>query len=242
MAIDLEAIESRAKAGAGLSGEVPSGEALMTVTTISVTESVRASLTQDIPALLAEVRRLQRELALTREAKVYLAGREVELGDERDSLRAELDRIKEEANKGGLVPEIDPDCDPVETKMIKARFRAACIVRAEQAERGAEDLRVQLAEASRNADLRGAQLLMVGSELCGDPKIDPADLGDPRNTPTLREAAKMRSELDRARALPGKWRRLLEDSDALDGMGDDGAVLALADDLDAALRGKDGGE
>ena len=38
------------------------------------------------------------------------------------------------------------------------------------------------------ADLRGSQLLMVSSELAGDPKMDHADRSDPRWTPTLHEA------------------------------------------------------
>ena len=49
-------------------------------------------------------------------------------------------------------------------------------------------------EANRNAGLRSAQLLMVGSELAGDGKLDVADRLDPRHTPTLVIAAELRRE------------------------------------------------
>src|SRR5690606_28686184 len=50
-------------------------------------------------------------------------------------------------------------------------------------------------------DLPASQLLMVGSELCGDGKIDPNDHRDPRWTPTLQQAAKVMRELTSLRAL-----------------------------------------
>lgn len=50
------------------------------------------------------------------------------------------------------------------------------------------DCRACLTKARLEADLRGAQLLMVSSELAGDPKMDHADRSDPRWTPTLHEA------------------------------------------------------
>src|SRR5690554_1799844 len=50
-------------------------------------------------------------------------------------------------------------------------------------------------------DLPASQLLMVGSELCGDGKIDPNDHRDPRWTPTLQQAAKVTRELAARRAL-----------------------------------------
>jgi hypothetical protein len=46
----------------------------------------------------------------------------------------------------------------------------------------------QVNMAFRAADLRGAQLLMVGSQLADDPKMDHRDRADPRWTPTLHEA------------------------------------------------------
>src|SRR5690606_24260736 len=50
-------------------------------------------------------------------------------------------------------------------------------------------------------DLPASQLLMVGSELCGDGKIDPNDHRDPRWTPTLQQAAKVMRELTSLRSL-----------------------------------------
>lgn len=49
------------------------------------------------------------------------------------------------------------------------------------------------------ANLTHAQLLMVGSEIANDPKIDPDDRSDPRWTPTLQEVSHMRTELMRLR-------------------------------------------
>lgn len=46
-------------------------------------------------------------------------------------------------------------------------------------------------------ELRGAQLLMVGSELAADPKLDPVDKSDPRWTPTLELAANLRADNER---------------------------------------------
>lgn len=56
------------------------------------------------------------------------------------------------------------------------------------------DCRACLTRARREADLRGAQLLMVSSELAGDPKMDHADRSDSRWTPTLHEAWCARQE------------------------------------------------
>jgi len=47
-------------------------------------------------------------------------------------------------------------------------------------------------------DIRGAQLLAVSSELCGDPKLDVNDTSDPRWTPALRDAANVRAGRDAA--------------------------------------------
>jgi hypothetical protein len=69
------------------------------------------------------------------------------------------------------------------------------------------DCRACLTRARREADLRGAQLLMVSSELAGDPKMDHADRSDPRWTPTLHEAwcarqkCKMAVEIERIREI-----------------------------------------
>ena len=71
-----------------------------------------------------------------------------------------------------------------------------------------DSLRDQLrrVEGERDAlavrmDLPASQLLMVGSELCGDGKIDPNDHRDPRWTPTLQRAAEVMRELTARRAL-----------------------------------------
>ena len=53
-------------------------------------------------------------------------------------------------------------------------------------------------------DLRSSQLLMVGSQLAGDPKMDHCDRGDPRWTPTLHEAwvaVQARKELEKEHAF-----------------------------------------
>ena len=230
MTIDLDAIEARANAATPGPWDYrygvvrsPQTDVASLFTQNQADGELMAAARSDIPALLAEVRSLQAE---------------------RDTLRGELDRIYAVASSGGMVAEVDHGSNPVETKVIRARLRAACIVRAERAEREAENLRGELAEANCNADLRGAQLLMVGSELCGDPKIDPADLGDPRNTPTLREAARMRAELDRVRSLPKKWRKRASRPGAASCDADMASERerVLAKELDAALRGKDGGE
>lgn len=55
-------------------------------------------------------------------------------------------------------------------------------------------------EARAEGDLAHAKLLMIGSELARDRKIDPHDRRDPRWSPTLAEAAQVRAERDEARA------------------------------------------
>lgn len=57
----------------------------------------------------------------------------------------------------------------------------------------------EVEQVKRERDLITSQLLMVGSEICGDPKLDPKDHRDPRWTPTLEEAAKLRAEVERLR-------------------------------------------
>lgn len=59
----------------------------------------------------------------------------------------------------------------------------------------ATELERDLAEAREQLALKDAQLLMVASELCADPKLSPFDVSDPRWTPTLKEAAAVRAEL-----------------------------------------------
>ena len=62
-------------------------------------------------------------------------------------------------------------------------------------------------EALRAADLRGAQLLMVGSQLADDPKMDHRDCSDPRWTPTLHEAWVMCEENKRLKVAIEGYRR-----------------------------------
>lgn len=57
----------------------------------------------------------------------------------------------------------------------------------------------EVEQVKRERDLTTSQLLMVGSEICGDPKLDPKDHRDPRWTPTLEEAAKLRADNERLR-------------------------------------------
>ena len=54
-------------------------------------------------------------------------------------------------------------------------------------------------EARDHRDLATGKLLMVGSEIGGDPKLDPKDHRDPRWTPTLEDAAKLRTDNERLR-------------------------------------------
>jgi len=68
----------------------------------------------------------------------------------------------------------------------------------------------ELESLERYRDLVTAQILMVGSELCGDPKLDPEDWRDPRHTPTLSEAARLRRERD---ALAEQVRQLEAERD-----------------------------
>lgn len=57
-------------------------------------------------------------------------------------------------------------------------------------------LTVSEEKARVDLDLRSAQILMIGSEACADPKIDASDTRDPRYTPTLAAVAKLRAERD----------------------------------------------
>jgi hypothetical protein len=65
----------------------------------------------------------------------------------------------------------------------------------------------QVNMAFRAADLRGAQLLMVGSQLADDPKMDHRDRADPRWTPTLHEAWVQREENKRLKSSIDGYRR-----------------------------------
>ena len=65
----------------------------------------------------------------------------------------------------------------------------------------------QVNMAFRAADLRGAQLLMVGSQLADDPKMDHRDRADPRWTPTLHEAWVQREENKRLLSSVDGYRR-----------------------------------
>lgn len=118
-----------------------------------------------------------------------------------------------------------------------ARLRtenASLLARVEQAERERDD-------ANARRDLACAALLMVGSELCGDPKIDPEDRGDARWSHTLREARALRADRDawkaKAEARPEISRRdcarYVEYHQSM-GMADD--VHEPMKRIDAALR------
>ena len=65
----------------------------------------------------------------------------------------------------------------------------------------------QVRLAVHAADLRGAQLLMVGSQLADDPKMDHRDRADPRWTPTLHEAWVQREENKRLLSSVEGYRR-----------------------------------
>jgi hypothetical protein len=65
----------------------------------------------------------------------------------------------------------------------------------------------QVNMAFRAADLRGTQLLMVGSQLADDPKMDHRDRTDPRWTPTLHEAWVLREENKRLLSSVDGYRR-----------------------------------
>jgi hypothetical protein len=78
-------------------------------------------------------------------------------------------------------------------------------------------LNAELEQARADSSLRSSQLLMVSSEACGDPKIDPSDLRDPRVTATLQDVARLRAELAAARE-PSEavkaWRAVLPEERA----------------------------
>lgn len=61
------------------------------------------------------------------------------------------------------------------------------------------EARSELKQVKRERDLATEQLLMVGSEIAADPKLDPMDHRDPRWTPTLEKAAKLRAANARLR-------------------------------------------
>src|SRR5690606_41621685 len=66
------------------------------------------------------------------------------------------------------------------------------------------------ARLGRSRDRVAAEILMVGGELCGDPKLDAEDWRDRRHTPTLSEAARLRRERD---ALAEQVRQLEAERD-----------------------------
>ena len=68
----------------------------------------------------------------------------------------------------------------------------------------------QVRLAFRAADLCGAQLLMVGSQLADNPKMDHRDRADPRWTPTLHEAWVQREENKRLLSSVDGYRRDLD--------------------------------
>lgn len=80
-----------------------------------------------------------------------------------------------------------------------AEERGILEVQIEEAIRELVRLRARAEAAERERDLTTSQLLMVGSEICGDPKLDPKDHRDPRWTSTLEEAAKLRADNERLR-------------------------------------------
>jgi hypothetical protein len=68
--------------------------------------------------------------------------------------------------------------------------------------------RATKAEAERA--LATSQLLMVASALCGDAKVGHDDTGDPRWTPSLMEAHKLRTERDALRAALASRQELID--------------------------------
>lgn len=80
-----------------------------------------------------------------------------------------------------------------------AEERGILEVQIEEAIRELVRLRARAEAAEREMDLTTSKLLMVGSEICGDPKLDPKDHRDPRWTSTLEEAAKLRADNERLR-------------------------------------------
>lgn len=69
------------------------------------------------------------------------------------------------------------------------------------------ELEKRVAGLETENGLRCAQLAMLGSEVCGDPKLDPDDSGDPRWTPALREARALRERAQRAEARVAELER-----------------------------------
>lgn len=96
-------------------------------------------------------------------------------------------------------------------------------------------LRARVAGAEAERDNTAAALLMIASEVAGDPKIDATDRSDPRWTPTLAHVAEMRArvaELERDARLG----QAVRDVAATGGVGSDAPdqldwyAQSLADD------------
>ncbi len=68
-----------------------------------------------------------------------------------------------------------------------------------------DEARAALAEAIQARDNTAAAILMIASELAADPKISAEDTGDPRWTPALLAAAKLRAALAEARESIAQW-------------------------------------
>jgi len=82
-----------------------------------------------------------------------------------------------------------------------------------------EALRAELAASREHTNRLAASLLMIASEVDGDPKIDYRDYLDPRYTPALRQVGELRREAESLRArvdeLEGDIERRKEGFDAL---------------------------
>lgn len=152
---------------------------------------------------LAEVERSERRFAEATAVEARPEGRGcvARPATEIDILIEDRDHWKAEAAK------MHEKLRALETSLIAAEaerdeWKQECI-----------DWREAVTRVRAARDLSGAQLLMVGSELFADGKLDPEDKRDPRWTPTLEQAAKLRRELTAVTAERDEWK---ETADALE--------------------------
>lgn len=75
----------------------------------------------------------------------------------------------------------------------------------------AESLRAELAASREHTNRLASSLLMIASEVDGDPKIDYRDYLDPRYTPALRQVGELRRDVE---ALRARVRELESDVEA----------------------------
>jgi hypothetical protein len=101
----------------------------------------------------------------------------------------------------------------------------------------AESLRAELAASREHTNRLASSLLMIASEVDGDPKIDYRDYLDPRYTPALRQVGELRRDVD---ALRARVRELEVPYDAAYGQGIEEAFRVVCEGARCIARVRDG--